>query len=310
MNYWIFIVTAHKLDDESYTAEEIFQQRMKDKFWGLGEKTPNRRALQQGDQIIFYVGLPHKVFAGSATISTGSCQLTKDAQDAVSHGTKFYRAEFGVQLDNIRIWEHPRPVEELVPSLKFIVNKESWFAYFQGGVRQITEEDFRTVTTGLVPPEAERLAAPRNIENQAQFALESHLEEFIDRNWNSISFGSNLLRYRTEDQDGRQFPAGPWSIDFLCMDKDTGELVVIELKRGKSSDSTVGQLLRYMGWVKENLSKSQKNVRGLIIAKEVDEALRYAVGGLPQVGVLTYKVDFQLSAFDKDQSQSLQAQSG
>ena len=81
------------------------------------------------------------------------------------------------------------------------------------------------------------------------------------------------------------------------MDRATDGLVVIELKRGRSSDSTVGQVLRYMGWVEENLAKEGQQVHGIIIAQEADDALRYAVKGLKNVSVLTYRVDFKLSPF-------------
>ncbi|MFQ5891789.1 MAG: PDDEXK nuclease domain-containing protein, partial [Candidatus Methanofastidiosia archaeon] len=101
------------------------------------------------------------------------------------------------------------------------------------------------------------------------------------------------------EQDGRQFPAGTWSIDFLAIDKDKNDLVVIELKRGKTSDSTVGQLLRYINWVKKNVAEKGQNVRGIIIAKDVDEALNYAIKNLEYVEIKTYKVDFQLLSFEK-----------
>jgi hypothetical protein len=71
------------------------------------------------------------------------------------------------------------------------------------------------------------------------------------------------------------------------------------LKRGRSSDSAVGQVLRYIGWVDENLARPGQKTRGIIIAKEVDDALRYAVKGLMNVSVLTYKVDFKLSTFER-----------
>lgn len=296
MNSWLFIVTQHKVDGETFSADEILQQRLDDKFWGLGERTPNRRSLQKGDRVIFYVGLPRKVFAASAALASDSFQLSKDQQARFDHGKKFYRAEYGVLLDEIKIWDEPCCVEDLVPSLKFIENKENWFVYFQGGVRQLSEEDFRTITDwrGVTAP-------PRTSEvvSQSEFALEAHLEEFIDQNWKNISIELQLERYQVDDQNGRQFPAGPWSIDFLCADKASGNFVVVELKRGKSSDSTVGQVLRYIGGVEENLAKPGQKVRGIIIAKEVDEALRYAVRGLSNVDVLTYKVDFKLSGFKK-----------
>lgn len=299
MNNWIFTVTQHKVDGELFTADEILDQRMSDQFWGLGEKTPNRRSLQKGDRIVFYVGLPRKVFAASAVLSSDSFELTNEQREKFGHRKKFYRSDYGVQLMDIQLWKTPRLVEDLVPSLKFIENKESWFAYFQGGVRQVSEEDFRTITEGRELSLTEKLTTTKDVINESQFALEAHLEEFIDKNWKHIHFSSELVRYEVEDQNGRQFPAGLWSIDFLCIDKATGNLVVIELKRGKSSDSTVGQVLRYIGWVEENLAKPGQKVRGIIIAREVDDALRYAVKGLPGVTVLPYQVDFKLSEFKK-----------
>lgn len=297
MNYWIFIVTGHRVDGETLTADEIFEQRMKDKFWGLGEKTPNRNSLQKGDQIVYYVGLPRKTFAASAVLSTSSFSLSKEQRSKFAHGKQFYQTEYGVLLENIQIWDNPRRVENLVSDLKFIENKEFWFAYFQGGVRQISEQDFRTITEGREGGTLRKAPTVEDIKSESEFALETHLEEFIDKNWERIGFNSRLERYKTEDQSGRQFPAGQWSIDFLCIDKDTGELVIVELKRGKSSDSTVGQVLRYIGWVKENLAKPEQDVRGIIIAKEVDEALQYTLKNLNNVSVLTYKIDFKLSRF-------------
>lgn len=90
-----------------------------------------------------------------------------------------------------------------------------------------------------------------------------------------------------------------WSIDFLALDRDNNDLVVIELKRGKTSDATVGQILRYINWVKENVAEAGQYVRGIIIAKEVDEALKYSVKALDGVDVKTYVVDFKLCPFLK-----------
>lgn len=92
----------------------------------------------------------------------------------------------------------------------------------------------------------------------------------------------------------RKLSAGKWSIDFLALDKDRNELVVIELKRGKTSDATVGQMLRYINWVKEKVASQNQNVRGIIVAHDIDEALRFAAKGLVNVSVKTYSVTFSL----------------
>lgn len=296
MNYWFFTVTQKKINGGVITAEEILKQRLADRFWGLRERTPNRRYLKKGDQIVFYLGLPAMAFAASAVLASDSFALSDEHKAQYWH-SKFYEAEYGVLLENIQIWEITRPVKDLVAGLKFIENKENWFAYFQGGVRQISEDDYRTVIENRKPIAVEVSQIEDVIVSGSQFALEAHLEEFVDKNWEYIGFGAKLVRYEVDDQNGRQFPAGKWSIDFLCLDKDNGDFVVIELKRGKTSDATVGQVLRYMGWVDENLAKPGQKVRGIIISQEVDDALRYAVKGLSNVSVLTYKVDFKLLPF-------------
>lgn len=210
------------------------------------------------------------------------------------HDTEFYSAEFGVYLVDQEIWSQPVTPEVIVGRLDFIENREYWFSYFQGGVRKLNEHDFRVITDARDIPLSERIRSEEDIERESEFALEAHLEEFMDSNWHRIRFPYRLSRYQAEDQTDRQFPAGQWSIDFLCLDQDSDEFVVIELKRGKSSDAAVGQVLRYIGWVEENLCDAGQSAKGIIIAREIDDAMKYAVRGLPHVDVMTYKVDFEL----------------
>lgn len=297
MNHWIFTVTSHKSDGRTFSPEEILKQRVEDQFWGLGENTPNRKRLEEGDQVVFYVGNPVKRFAASVRLASSAFKLSPQEQDKIAHSTEFYRAPYGVRLQQVSVWDKTRAVEDLLGSLSFIENKEFWGTYFQGGVRQINESDFRTILQGE-PTITQTKIPAADIESESEFALETHLEEFLDQNWQNIDFGAKLEKYTAEEQSGRQFPAGPWSIDFLCIDKGTGDFVVVELKRGRTSDSAVGQVLRYMTYVKKNLAKPGQSVRGIIIAKEVDEALRYAIESAPNVSVLTYRVDFRLSRMD------------
>ena len=120
------------------------------------------------------------------------------------------------------------------------------------------------------------------------------LEEFTHRNWDNIDWGSKLELYKSGKESGRRFPAGTWFLDFLARDVDTDELVVIQLKRGENSDSTVGELLRYIAYIKEKVAANGQGVRGIIVTRKVDPALAYAVRDLPYVEMRTYEVDFQL----------------
>lgn len=295
MNYWIFVAAPQANDGESYTARQIYERRMQDGFWGLGPRTPHRKNVRQGDQIVFYVGRPESAFAGTARLASDSFALSAEEQTRLSRGSTVFTAEFGVWLDTVATWPTSHPVASLAQSLAFIENPAQWWAYLQGGIRQITEGDYGRIVSGFVEV-APAAQTSETLAAQGLFALEAHLEEFIAHNWTRIAWGSTLRLFRDGEQTGRQYPAGTWSVDFLAIDETTNELVVIELKRGQTSDATVGQVLRYINWVRENVATSGQNVRGIIVASEVDEALRYAARDLPNVSVKTYSVTFALDA--------------
>jgi hypothetical protein len=291
---WVFVVTGQKIGGKLYSPHDILDLRFKDRFWGLGESTPNRKLLKKGDQVVFYLGIPIKSFTAGAVLASDTFQLDSSQKRKYSHDLEYFTVDYGVLLEDLRVWENAVAVDEVVSGLSFVKNKENWGAYFQGGVRQIPLEDFRVITQGRTASLIESIKEERDIESESEFALEAHLEEFIDQNWAKINFGQKLVRFTTEEQSGRQYPAGQWSIDFLCRDAETGDLVVVELKRGRTSDATVGQILRYIGWVQENIAKPGQQTRGIIIASVVDDALRLAIRNVPAVKVMTYKVDFLL----------------
>lgn len=293
MKYWVFVVTNRKDNGKLLTGREILETRFRDEFWGLGERTPNRKKLDAGDKVVFYEGIPTKSFVASATLKANSFQLSEDERKRFSHDSGFFTTEYGVYLENIRQFENPIPVEQVVDSLSFIENKEYWGSYFQGGTRELSEKDFITITGASPTTLTEQIKTTDDLQSESQFALEAHLEEFLFNNWAQIDFGEKLRLYSDGEQSGRQYPAETWSIDFLCQDENN-DYVVIELKRGKTSDATVGQILRYVAWVKQNMAENDQKVRGIIIAHEIDNALKYAVSGLPHVRVMTYRVDFRL----------------
>jgi hypothetical protein len=72
--------------------------------------------------------------------------------------------------------------------------------------------------------------------------------------------------------------------DILC-EGDDGSTVVIELKKGKARDRDVGQILRYMGELKEDL----RIVRGIIIANDFHEGVMMARKLIPDVRLLRYE---------------------
>jgi len=128
------------------------------------------------------------------------------------------------------------------------------------------------------------------------FPLERHLQDFLWANWNDTPLGQEWeLYHEPGDPDlGYEYPCGIGRIDILARHKTRPDWLVVELKRGQTSDTTVGQVLRYMGWIKKHLAETGEEVCGLIIAHEADDGLRYALSNLRNVGLQRYEVKFQL----------------
>lgn len=134
-----------------------------------------------------------------------------------------------------------------------------------------------------------------NIENPAAFALERHLEDFLVANWAQTEFGRNYDIYEEDCEPiGQQYSTDTGPIDILAIRKDKKELLVVELKKGRAADAAVGQVLRYMGYVAQELAEPDQTVRGVIIAQEDDQRIRRALAVAPNVAFYRYQVSFKL----------------
>lgn len=95
----------------------------------------------------------------------------------------------------------------------------------------------------------------------------------------------------------QQYKTDIGAIDILAKDSSTNGYVVIELKRNQTSDDTVGQVARYIGWIKKH--KKVDDVKGVIIAGQYDNKLYYALQAIDNVEVFIYEVNFVLKEFQQ-----------
>ena len=132
--------------------------------------------------------------------------------------------------------------------------------------------------------------------SQGLFYMEKQLEDFIIANWDKTEFGQKYdLIYEDGVLISQQYPTTIGKIDILAIDKKTKNYVVIELKKNQTSDDTVGQLSRYMGWIKEH--KKDEGVKGIIVAGKFDEKLKYAKTMLQNSEAFLYEVDFKIKEY-------------
>jgi len=133
------------------------------------------------------------------------------------------------------------------------------------------------------------------VEDPVAFAMEKHLEAFLVANWDQTDLSRTFAIYQEDgDPVGQQYSTDAGPIDILAISKDKKRLLVVELKRGRASDVVVGQVLRYMGYVKEQIAEPDQTVEGAIIALEDDQKLRWALLAVPSIAFYRYQISFKL----------------
>jgi len=124
------------------------------------------------------------------------------------------------------------------------------------------------------------------------FPIEANLRDFLIRNLHTVKDRKLKLHVDENGRDGKEYPTDVGPIDILATDED-GNFVVLELKLSRGADKALGQLLRYMGWVKLNLAKGKK-VKGIIVANKMDEKIKYAVMVTTDIALYEYEMKFEL----------------
>jgi hypothetical protein len=128
---------------------------------------------------------------------------------------------------------------------------------------------------------------------ETHFGLEHHLQQFLAHNISAIDIGGPRLKlYADARGSGVEYSTDVGRIDILAIDQN-GEFYVFELKRASGPDKAVGQVARYMGWVKNHIADG-KPVHGVIVAREIGQNLRYAMLAVSGLMVYEYKVAFNL----------------
>ena len=159
--------------------------------------------------------------------------------------------------------------------------------------RESEDDDGRAESVVVAKRTEVRVDGPR-------FGLERHLHEFLRDNWDRTELGREWAIHE-EDGDpeaGYEYPCDVGRIDLLVKHRTRNRWLVIELKRDRSSDATVGQILRYVAWVRTHMAQPGDEVEGLVIAHEADKGLDYALSAAPGIGLRLYEVDFRLKAPD------------
>jgi len=284
MNYYIFQASDQSKYGKQRVAQEVFDYLVRDhNVWGFGQKTANRKAIQSGDKVLFYVTGPgNQYFTGAATLKTGAYE------DESEESKEWYldSETLRIDLEDVVVFPEPK-YRKKIKSLEWSPN--------MGGSSKISERDYQVIM-GLQPDVFSKASEPQE---EMEFALEKYLEDFIWDNWDKIDFGEKLTKFVDEDgNEGKQYyteDAG--YIDILAKDSK-GNFVIFELKKGRKNDEVIGQILRYVGWVRKKLAIKGEEVRGMVVVGAKDSKLELALGEVSsKVSAKLYRISFKLDNY-------------
>lgn len=208
----------------------------------------------------------------TGTVSAHLTRLSTNARSRTHHNVKPGEDDVLFQLDSSR-YRHYRPEQDPAPIYPGNATSES------SKVLEGEDEEAITEQSG-----------------GGEFAYETDLRNYLAKNLNRLEPG--LRVYDEEGITGIEFPVGGRFIDILATDAKGG-LVVIELKVARGYDRVVGQLMRYVAWVKKNLAEPDQSVRGLIIARKISEDLLLACSMVPDVELFEYELSLSLRRVDE-----------
>ncbi|MBK8039484.1 MAG: DUF1016 family protein [Verrucomicrobiaceae bacterium] len=156
----------------------------------------------------------------------------------------------------------------------------------------VHREELEKFLGGAAAPKL--ISTDATVEDASSFALESHLEEFLVKNWPNTDLGKDYHIYEEDGEKAQQYQTDTGPLDILAISKDRKRLLVVELKKGRASDAVVGQTLRYMSYVQDELAEDDQTVLGAIIAHEDDTRIRRALAMTPNICFYRYQVSFKL----------------
>lgn len=281
-----------QMGDLAELSEHEIEQRYFEVFTGdstrsgLNQVIRFWRAIEPGDRVIARGGRKRILDVGTVTGPAFYDSQRGRERARIGGDAQVYEYFLPMRWDGIER-EFPNQVFGMLTVYELA---EERFSQLVGGGPVVDGAPDHTVQESLTED-----ISDWDSNSDQHFALEKYLEEFIVSNFHQVFNGELEIFRDSEGFSGQQYRTDIGTIDILARDRRTGDFVVIELKRVQGSDQTIGQILRYMGWVREHLSRGSHAVRGMVICQSGDERLEYALSMIPNVEAKFYRVDFKLT---------------
>lgn len=290
-NYFLIQVSGreskHKSDAETWAEEPLDYNFYRNNSWHKGEGgSRDFKKIDEGDIAIFYwtgsvdrcpKQIRHIYEVEEVIEKRPSGEIGKPNQLELKLEKKLNR---GLKFSKIRTW---------VDEGKFSKSMDKAGTY-GFNLTQVKESDYQEIINWNENQEPEY---------EGFDLLEEHLREYLaEKGLQGIdkAFSSFELYADDEGKKGELYKVPVGEIDLLY-NNESGDFLVIELKKTEAtSDKVVGQLGRYVGWVREHLAENG-SVKGIIVCKNPSKRLKYAVKSMKNCELYTFSLRFNFESF-------------
>ena len=135
-------------------SEDNLQETLKHNLIGLPQRRRNLvKRVQPGDTVVFYIGKKRAGYGGpKASVSqfgpiaevTGE-EFFSDAPIWGSKGGETFPSRVPISVRA----EGRISAADVIPQLNFVRDKDKWGLYFLTGIREISEEDYKTLLAAI-----------------------------------------------------------------------------------------------------------------------------------------------------------------
>jgi hypothetical protein len=158
MNYWLFVASEGEFQGRDVSGLQKIEQRIKDRFFGVGEGKRYTQQLSRGDKVVFYAA-GDKSFVGQAEVLS----VRGAEQDSVPEDWKPVSTSpetgIGVYFSYADVWLQYPSYDELKSKLSFINPKNPGFS-LNHTIVKMSAADYELLTgTAQLLEEEERLEA-------------------------------------------------------------------------------------------------------------------------------------------------------
>lgn len=165
-----FILVAADQDKSRLSlpsAYDLALHRLRNRRWGLNQRTRNRKFIAAGDEVVVYASGKREngmTFVGRATVARTGVPLSHEDRYNIDSPVQREPSVCveAILLSNVEVFRQPIPIKSLVRQFQWVRNPGShgWGTALMAGTMRLSERDFELILDAAAQCARKRRSRP------------------------------------------------------------------------------------------------------------------------------------------------------